>query len=78
MKCNLVSRTMKQMRGPRSKEWYYLDLIQELRYEITFAAKMSEESLREETSVITESSKAEQTNRNHNSVCHVSLGNFLT
>lgn len=52
---------MKQMRQPRSKECCYLHWMQEFLYEITFTAKMPGEFLRERTSIITESSKAEET-----------------
>lgn len=55
MKCNLKSRTLKQMRQPRLKKHCCLHGIREFPHD----CQMPGDSLREETSVMSESSKGE-------------------
>lgn len=82
MKCK-TSRTMKQMRQPRSKECCYLHWIQKVLYEINFTVKMPEDSKgRDFCNYRNKQKAAEQRRltslRNCVSVYHVSVGNFLT
>ena len=83
MKCSLTSRTMKQMRQPRSKECCYLHWIQKFPYEINFTVKMPEDSKgRNFCNYRNKQKAAEQRRltslRNLVSVYDVSVGNFLT